>query len=274
MNSMIIQDFQELQRKTYPNATFRARLILVLPPNSTKTDDGVTFRVTVSDFSMSMQGTFRSWDEDTYHYLLMNIQEIIEFNGTRLDLIKEDGESTENFLEFSLDRRDLLGLGFVGRFHVIPNCRAPLLTVVVQMQVRTSDVQTSVITSASTLQLTSTPKLTPSLKRTSTATESTSDAMCSCMLPLAKYCHIDGRPHLCNLCGMSFIVPFCGATLPGRPPVRHSTLAQFPLPSAAPPFPHNFTLSHVAAHGTGLSWNCEMCNEPDHVEHSCTVWKQ
>lgn len=264
---MIIQDFQGLQRKTYPNATFRARLILVHPPNSTKTADGVTFRVTVSDFSMSMQGTFRSWDEGTYNYLLSNIQEIIEFNGTRLDLIKEDGDATENFLEFSLDRRDSLGLGFVGCFHVLPNCRAPLLTVV--MQLGTSDGQTSVTSSPSTMHLTSTPKLSPSLKRTS-------DDLCSCMLPLAKFCHIDGRPHVkvCHLCGMSFIVPFCGATLPGRPPVRHSTLAQVPLPSAAPPFQHNFILSHVAVHGAGLSGKCEMCDEPDHVGHSCIVWKQ
>ena len=140
MPPTIISDFQELQRKNYNNVTFRARLIFVntnidMDPNMTSTSTRISFHVIVSDANMSMKGTFWSWGEDTFDFLLANVQNIFEFNGTGLKVIKDERFATEHFLQFSCDKQDRFRSGYSGDFRVIPQCKLPFKTCIVRTSV-------------------------------------------------------------------------------------------------------------------------------------------
>ena len=227
MPPTLISDFMSLQRKNYTNITFRARLVFV-DPNVTSNTNGFSFRVIVSDHTQSMKGTFWSWDQDTFDFFCKNIQKIFEFNGTSLKIVKEERFALEHFLQFSLDKLDRYVQGFTGRFFVLPDCSSPeamrFLTCIVPMSRMTTASPAPTIMTSPALTPRSSPSVATPTKR---PTEDETICKNGCMLPRWKFCHIDGSSHAgtkrCPRCSMLMTVPFCGATLPGDPPVRHTT---------------------------------------------------
>ena len=68
MPAFIISNLRDLQRKSYNDAVFRARVISV-DPNTTASSTGLSFRVIVSDHSMSMKGTFWNSNVETFEFM-------------------------------------------------------------------------------------------------------------------------------------------------------------------------------------------------------------